>query len=518
MSSKFDIVVQPESQVLWESWGKNHFNFTTLLCEFIDNSVSNFLAHPKLPNKNINITLRLNNEKDKVEVTIEDNGAGIKDFSDAFSPGKKHRKTDSFLNEHGFGLKNALATANPENDIWEVYSRDKKDFDSGYVCLVKAPWKMTFGKNKFTGERKKIKWPGIYNSSGTFVRFTCERTLFDSVSPRSIKFDRNTIYLHEEISVIYRPFLKDISIKIVDFDHSGRQTERNCLEIYPNTPWNENERTVKSKSLNPFNSFKNPTSFYINNKKVEVNCAFYKYENNSECKKRYKYYKHNVSSQGVEIRSNGRLISYPVFEEIWRIVPDNYYNLFWGVINIKGDPDYLPATSTTKTGYVKNDPLYKEIIEKVGEFFPNQFIPKTSDNRNKKTKPSERKRGQEWLNKLMKFEKFKSSRGEVAVFRELDLKNEKIGSLDALLFDDNDKVVLVENKRDKTKLLDFYQLLMYWDGYVYDKEKSPDKAILLANEHPKWANQIINEINSRKDSNGNKYNFQIKLWSDYDVS
>ena len=118
---------------------------------------------------------------------------------------------------------------------------------------------------------------------------------------------------------------------------------------------------------------------------------------------------------------------------------------------------------------------------------------------------------------LKKFGKFKSSRGEVAVFQELDLKNEKIGSLDALLFDDNDKVVIVENKREKTKLLDFYQLLMYWDGYVYDKEKSPDKAILLGNEHPKWSDQIINEINSRKDSLGNQYNFQTKLWSDYDV-
>ena len=85
------------------------------------------------------------------------------------------------------------------------------------------------------------------------------------------------------------------------------------------------------------------------------------------------------------------------------------------------------------------------------------------------------------------------------------------------MFDDNDKVVIVENKREKTKLLDFYQLLMYWDGYVYDKEKSPDKAILLGNEHPKWSDQIINEINSRKDSLGNQYNFQTKLWSDYDV-
>ena len=72
MNSKFDIVVQPESQVFWESWGKNHFNFTTLMCEFIDNSISNFLANPKLPNKNINITLNLNDERTIVEVTIED--------------------------------------------------------------------------------------------------------------------------------------------------------------------------------------------------------------------------------------------------------------------------------------------------------------------------------------------------------------------------------------------------------------------------------------------------------------
>ena len=159
MSSKINIVVQPDSEVLWESWGKNHFNFTTLICEFIDNSVSNFIANKNLPKKEIDIVLKLNDEKTLVEVTIEDSGAGIVNFSNAFSPGNKNRKTDSFLNEHGFGLKNALATANPENNIWEVYSRTKKDFDSGHVCLVTAPWTMTFGKNKFTGVRKKIKWP-----------------------------------------------------------------------------------------------------------------------------------------------------------------------------------------------------------------------------------------------------------------------------------------------------------------------------------------------------------------------
>ena len=288
-----------------------------------------------------------------------------------------------------------------------------------------------------------------------------------------------------------------------------------CTEIYPNDPWEKKERLIRPKGLNFLNHFKNPTSFYANNKKIKVECEFYKYENKSECKKRHKYYKHNVSSQGVEIRSNGRLISYPVFEEIWKIHADNYYNLFWGVINITGDRDFLPPTSTTKTGYVKSYPIYKEIIQKINELVPNSFLPKTSK-KNKK-KPTERKRQTQWLENLSKWEKIKSAKADYSVIEELDLGNEKIGSLDALLFDDQDNVVLVENKKEKTKLLDFSQLLMYWDGYVYDKEKSPDKAILLANEHPRWSGQLIKEINSRKDSLGNPYNFHLKLWSDYHV-
>lgn len=512
----FDIVVKPDSQVIWESWGKNHFNFTTLICEFIDNSISNFLANPKLPNKSIHVRLKLSDDLNTVEVSVEDNGSGIEDFSGAFSPGDKNRKTDSFLNEHGFGLKNALATANPKNDIWEVLSRRKKDFDKGYVNVVKAPWKMTYDGNKFSGVSKKMKWPGEFNSSGTLIKFKCPRTLFDSVSPRSIKFEYNTEHLYEELSIIYRPFLKDVTIKLVSENNLGQFKEKNCEVIFPNNPWNKKEHLLKPSAFNILNRFSNPTSFKANDKKIEVECEFYSYENKPECRNRYKYYKYNVSSQGVEIRSNGRLISYPVFEEIWRVLPDNYYNLFWGVINIKGDIDDLPSTSTTKTGYVPSDPIYKEIIRKVGELLPNQFLPKTG-NKSKKKKTGEKEKRAKWLEKLAKWEKVKSAKPEFPVFEELDLKNERIGSLDALLFDENDNVVLVENKNEKSKLLDFYQLVMYWDGYVFDKEKSPDKAILIANEHPVWSDSILNEINSKKDALGNNYNFETKRWGDYDV-
>ncbi len=512
----FDIIVRPDSQVIWESWGKNHFNFTTLICEFIDNSISSFLANPNIPNKTVLIKLKLSEDEKTIEVSVEDNGAGIKNFSGAFSPGDKNRSTDSFLNEHGFGLKNALATANPENNTWTVLSRAKKDLDDGIINIVKAPWKMTFEENKFSGESKKAHWPGVFNSSGTIIMFSCPKALFDSVSPRSSRFDHNCEYLLEELSVIYRPFLEDVTIKIISENNQGVITENECEVIFPNNPWNGKDRLLKPSVFNILYRFSNPASFKANNKKIEVECEFYTYENRPECKKRKKYYKHNVSSQGVEIRSNGRLISYPVMEEIWRVVPDNYYNLFWGIINIKGDIDFLPSTSTTKTGYVPSDLVYKEIIQKVGELLPSQFLPKTGNKNNKKNTSEKQKRAK-WLEKLSKWEKVKSAKPEFPVFEELDIKNERIISLDALLFDENDNVVLVENKKDKSKVLDFYQLVMYWDGYVFDKEKSPDKAILLADEHPVWSEALLKEINSKKDSLGNKYCFEAKRWSDYDV-
>jgi hypothetical protein len=509
----FEIVVRPDSQVIWESWGKNHFNFTTLICEFIDNSISSFLANPNIPNKTVLIKLKLSEDEKTVEVSVEDNGAGIKNFSGAFSPGDKNRSTDSFLNEHGFGLKNALATANPENNTWTVLSRAKKDLDDGIINIVKAPWKMTFDENKFSGESKKAHWPGVFNSSGTIVMFSCPKALFDSVSPRSSRFDHNCEYLLEELSVIYRPFLRDVAtIRLVSEGHQ-KVKEMECEAIFPNNPWNKEDSYIKHNMLERI-FFSNPGKFKVNSDKVEVEYEFYAYTNKEECSKRKKYYKHNVSSQGVEIRSNGRLISYPVFEEIWGVKQDNYYNSFWGVINIKGEAKYLPSTSTTKTGFVPSDPVYKEVLEKTSEIFKTSFI---VNERKIKKGQSEKEKTEEWLKNLTKWEKIKVFDSEVSLFEELDLKNERIGSLDALLYDKNDNVVLVENKKEKSKLLDFYQLVMYWDGYVFDKKKSPDKAILLANEHPVWSEAVLKEINSKKDSLGNNYCFETKRWSDYDV-
>ena len=66
---------------------------------------------------------------------------------------------------------------------------------------------------------------------------------------------------------------------------------------------------------NEDDSLQNPGSLNVG--KLKVNYSFYKYPNNDACKKRFKYYKHNTSSQGCEIRVNGRLLAASLFEEVW---------------------------------------------------------------------------------------------------------------------------------------------------------------------------------------------------------
>ena len=464
--SKFSIEVRPESQEMWRSFGKNHFNFTSLLCELVDNSISNFLANPNLHKKDIQITVDHRLNDNKVETTIEDTGSGIKDFTDAFNLGMKNRKheTDSFLNEHGFGLKNALSTANQNNDDWVVYSRTSEDSDKGLVNIVKAPWKMTFNDDeKFEGTTKKEKWPGDYNTpGGTYIRFGCEYDLFKSISTRGTRFGKKVKDLVEELSVIYRPFLEEHNINITVTSISNNLNNDFKLEkVFPK----DAELVTPS---NPDDSLDNPGSFNVGN--LSVDYSFYKYPNGAACKERFKYYKHNMSSQGCEMRVNGRLLAASLFEEVWGKKRNNAFNSFWGEINIIGDRDDLPRTSTTKTGFVENDKTYKEILVKIASIFPVKFIPKYDDQGSGGGTGGGSGGGNaggggdsesDLQKKVMKMLKDinsasvgsgpKTATEQFEVFKELELAK-SIGKLDLYMVDGNGDVVLCELKKGCSKL------------------------------------------------------------------
>ena len=112
----------------------------------------------------------------------------------------------------------------------------------------------------------------------------------------------------------------------------------------------------------------------------------------------------------------------------------------------------------------------------------------------------------------------KTATEQFEVFKELELAK-SIGKLDLYMVDGNGDVVLCELKKGCSKLLDIYQLKMYWDGYVYDQQQlgnteSPSKARLIAPSHPSWAADVIENINQQKDSNDNSYVFELQTYED----
>ena len=200
-----------ENNNLWAGLGTQYTSISQVVNEFIDNSISNFKGHSSLPSNSIIITLE-ELDASQVKISIEDSGTGISDFSNAFGLGAKASQ-DSPLNEHGFGMKQAFAAANPSNDNWKLCTRT--DESSGTFDEVCAPY-------LFDQEMKiddtGTAWPGQLNSTGTYIEFVCKREFFKTVA-RTLrgdftKFSTLSALLFEDLCFTYARVLENISISI----------------------------------------------------------------------------------------------------------------------------------------------------------------------------------------------------------------------------------------------------------------------------------------------------------------
>lgn len=114
----------PNANELWTGIGGTFDSFNQVIFEFVDNTIANLTAN-RLNSNNIIITIDENNDG-SITYTQEDTGTGIKDIEKSLTIGNKDNR-ESTLNEHGFGMKHALASANPKNDNWEIVTRTIED-------------------------------------------------------------------------------------------------------------------------------------------------------------------------------------------------------------------------------------------------------------------------------------------------------------------------------------------------------------------------------------------------------
>lgn len=480
----------PDANDLWKGIGGHFSSLSEILCEFIDNSISNFKAN-KTISKTILITCKQLKDNQYL-VSVEDSGTGIKDINSAFTLGSK-KCLESPMNEHGFGMKHALASANVKNDYWKIYTRDRDDFKNNRYKKIEAPYKIeNFGAKHVSISEEQ--WPGMLHSTGTYIEFICNHELFKTIQKgtgKSYGFENNIKVLAEDLGFIYSGVLgKNATITIRYEDIHGNESE---IAVEPILP--EWEQFIKP--------YQGKTIIDLGGGNVEL---LYSFGAMKESKDNFKYYRRNMSSSGLEIRINGRMLDYNLFKEVWEIEKHNKYNYLLITVDIISDNrDALPKTKTSKNGIRKDDEKLDNLIRWVVSHYPKPGANPDDDD------------SEESLFERLEYIKNSQLPDPKTITREQKVyKNIKENVKIDLYVSMNGKIIIYEGKKLKTTIKDVYQLKMYWDGCVLDGLE-PNQAILIAETHPDSVKSLVNYINQMKDLNDNHYQFEIKTWENEGV-
>lgn len=210
---------EPTADELWRGIGGHFDSLTQIINEMIDDSISAFVAEETAGEIIVSLTELPNND---VKITIEDSGCGMAKLDDVFRLGSQAASM-SPLNEHGFGLKHALASVDVSNTSWAVYTRTKEDFSKGVYKKISAPYKT----KDFTALVCDDAWPGKLTGTGTVVQFICPRVMYNTLGKGIREVMTNNFIsladiLCEDIGFFYSRLLKTekvkISLNITDID------------------------------------------------------------------------------------------------------------------------------------------------------------------------------------------------------------------------------------------------------------------------------------------------------------
>lgn len=500
---------QPDVEEIWSGIGGHFDSLGQIINEFVDNSISNFNAHNPIQ-KDICIQLRELEKDGDVEIIIEDTGTGINNLNAAFTLGGR-AGAESPLNEHGFGLKHALASANPKNDNWAIYTKNSEDAANNQFRLIKAPYKIGEYEIKVL-DATKNEWPGIYSlKTGTLVRFVCSREMYRTIYKRATYFASIADALMEDLGFTYADILMNskanILLKIVDAD--GEERSEKVGALIPT--W---EQYIEPGSGSE------QIDLGGGNVTLEYEFGIFTELGDREAfnnKTAQRHYKHSMLSSGVEIRLNGRIICSNLFYEIWGKEKHNSYNNFLVKINIvSDDSDALPQTRTSKNGLREGDKKLEKLFgwirsklnapPKDMSFATHErdLFEKLKEMRHSTIGMLSKERGESYTCKTEMHAFMRSGNASDKI--RIDLY-ESVG----------DKNYIYEGKADTTTSKDVYQLRMYWDGLVYDGI-TPAKGYLVAKEHPDSVLELISIVNTMKDASGKSYNFEAKTWETLGVT
>lgn len=474
---------------------KQNLLFHQCIWELVDNSIA---ARKKDELFRVDIYMERRDDGN-VELYIADKGKGmtLEVFMKSIQLGES-ATTEHRLNEHGFGLKNALATlsgGNGEFQIW-TYSPEEET-----VHTVKGPFKqeMVILSNVDLPELNTL--PGSYS---TIIKVTVPLSFVQTVQGRGAKAsDLDTLrgWLIEHLGVMYRGYFE-----------LEEETGEPSGHIYVSI--GQNRKRVQPIKVPMANS--NTKRFEI---EIGGNIYTLEYIYGSLDQERVKrlvvgnkakfYYQGNQSTQGIDIRLGKRVIATRQLENIWRkkigedekpISRHNRYNDFVGELLIPDLPRGILTTINNKTDFNLDDQDWENIFKKLNEFKPVEDIKEY-------TEKSLTKKWMEMIKATNPHDKVTDEYNIWPTGTRIDIYRET----------PTGEVYIYEMKVGSGTPADLYQLKMYWDGLLLSGVQ-PSEGVLLVESFStnleEMANQIMQHLTPPfvrgKTKPSDPYNFKIE--------
>lgn len=288
----------PNGKEFFAGISGNFKDFGQTLCELIDNPISNFRAHGIRGR----VEIVLEEQGDYVEVSVRDNGTGIENMDAALTIAARSC-AESTLNEHGMGLKHALASINAgEDQHWSIQTRTAEDVANDRYQRAEGPYDIHMPVSMIPGSGE------VAGGTGTVVRVRCPMHKFLTLKPASKKeeptFGQMAAYLRETLRYTYANLLRDkaFTICFTAVDKSGASDGGELAgALEPN--WRDGQMTELP-----------PVETDLGGGPVTICC---RYGSIRRSKENAFYYRANMASSGAEIRINGRAIQHGLYNEIW---------------------------------------------------------------------------------------------------------------------------------------------------------------------------------------------------------
>ena len=489
----------------WQGLGRQNMAFHQTLGELIDNAISASRTDSEgdlLPFR-IEILITRSGQKVKVKVADEGTGMSLSDLENkVLSPGGQGSQLGP-MNEHGFGLKNALCVMTSGNKLaFEIQTRDSEAARKNEYYLVKGPFSKNMkieldDPNRWSTNLKRCK-----GEMGTRVTVETSFEYLRTLWPRAKKeLETLMTRLGEHLGVMYRGYLQNLANKMWMrwCEDDGHWTEKRIQAI--EVPY------TKSKTTHDFDITIGSDTAKASYTYGEVDAGQVEDEKKDWRYPLLIYYRHNIPTTGVDISVRDRVVLTQQLESLW---PDLHrrpdYNWFVGELML----DQNFGTVNNKTALDSNNPFWQGLLEKLNDVDPSSG-----------TKKYEPKPGKQVLSE-------EEIRRKLASMLEASVPDSKATEIYPVWSGAGVKidihletpkgVQVYEVKSTTAEPIDVYQVLMYWDGVAFDKKKSPKLGRLVANDAPSSVLNMIKQINKRKDSLGKRYKLEFKKISEWKMS